>query len=142
MIQPQHRQLMHTLRNSGRTNLSRWVKQIVDKFCEEQAIDERVSFDNIKSCFHDDFHESFIYTKPTLLFKFLIDKGVAHIVEPRPPLVEPRSNNDRERTSWWENSSRIKSGSSSLRNDPHHRPRISRVSNGGGILSHLVGMNA
>ena len=102
MSQPQHRQLMHTLRNGGRTNLSEWAEQIVDDFCEEQAIDERASFDNIKSHFHDEFHEIFLCTTPTLLFKFLIDKGVAHIVEPRPPLVEPRSNNDIEHIIQWE----------------------------------------
>ena len=73
---------MHTVRNSGRTNLLEWAEQIVDEFCEEQAIDERASFDNIKSFFHDDLHESVLCTIPTFLFKFLIDKGVAHIVEP------------------------------------------------------------
>ena len=82
---------MHTLWNSGRTNLSEWAKQIVDEFYEEQAIDEGVSFDNIES----HFHESFLWTTLTLLFKFLIDKGVAHIVEPQPPLIETRSNNER-----------------------------------------------
>ena len=96
MIQPQHRQLMHTVRNGGRTNLSEWSKQIVDNFCKEQAINERASFDNIKSRFHDNFHESFLCTIPTLIFKFLINKGVAHIVKPRPPLVEPCYNNDKE----------------------------------------------
>ena len=93
---------MHMLRNGGRTNLLEWVEQIVDDFCKEQAIDERASFDNIKNRFHDEFHESFLCTIPTLLFKFLIDKGVAHIVEPRPPLVETWSNNDREHISRWE----------------------------------------
>ena len=102
MTQPQHRQLMHTLWNSGRTNLPKWVEQIIDDFCEEQAIDERASFDNIKSCFHDNFHERFLCTIPTFLFKFLIDKGIAHIVEPRPPLVEPQSNNDRDHIKRWE----------------------------------------
>ena len=82
--------------------MSEWVKQIVDNFCEEQAIDERASFDSIKNHFHGDFHEIFLYTIPTFLFKFLIDKGIAHIIEPRPPLVEPQCNNDRKRISWWE----------------------------------------
>lgn len=99
MSQEKSQQLMHTLRNDRRTNLSKWVEQIVDDFCEEQAINKRDSFDNIKDHFHDDFHESFLCTVPTLLFKFLTDKGVAHIVEPRPPLVEPRSKNDRKHIS-------------------------------------------
>ena len=93
---------MHTLTNGGITNLLEWVKHIVDNFCKEQDIDERASYDNIKYHFHDDFHESFICTVPTLLFKFLIDKGVAHIgeprpllIEPRPMLVEPRFDNDK-----------------------------------------------
>ena len=102
MTQPQHRQLMHMLQNGGRTNLLEWAEQIVDDFCKEQAIDKRASFDNIKSRFHDDFHESFLYTIPTLIFKFLIYKGVAHIVEHQPPLVEAWSNNGRECIKRWE----------------------------------------
>ena len=90
------------LQNNGKINLSEWAEQIVDDFCEEKAIDERASFDNIKSRFHDDFHESLLCTILTLIFKFLIDKGVAHIVEPRPPLVEPRSNNNREHIKQWQ----------------------------------------
>ena len=90
------------LRNGGRTNLSEWAEQTVDDFYEEQAIDKRASFNNIKSHFHNDFHESFLCTIPTLLFKFLIDKGVAHIIETQPPLVETRSNNNRERIRRWE----------------------------------------
>ena len=89
MRQAQHRQLMHMLPNGGRTNLAEWVEQIVNEFCEERAIDERSSFDSIKNHFHDDLHEIFLYTIPTSLFKFLIKKGIPHIVKPRPPLVEP-----------------------------------------------------
>ena len=90
------------LRNSGRTNLSKWVEQIVDRFCKEQDIDERDSFDNIKSHFHDNLHAIFLCTISTLIFKFLINKRIAHIVEPRPPLVEPQSNKDREHIKRWE----------------------------------------
>ena len=78
-----------------------WFEHIADNFCEEQDIDERVSFGNIKDHFHDDFHERFLYTIPTLLFKFLINKSVAHIVEPRPPLIKPRSDNDKKKISRW-----------------------------------------
>ena len=87
---------MHTLTNGSKTNLSKWVENVVDNFCEEQAIDERTSYDNITDCFHTDFHERFLCTILTLLFKFLIYKGVAHIIEPRPLLVEPRSDTDRK----------------------------------------------
>lgn len=65
MAQPQqyrNQLFMYTLRNGGRTNLSEWDEQIVDRFCEEQAINERVSFDNVKSLFHDDLHERSICT--------------------------------------------------------------------------------
>ena len=101
MYEAKNRQLLHKLTNGGRTNLSKWVENIIDESCKEQAIDERMSYDSIKDRFHDDFHEIFLCTIPTLLFKFLIDKGVAHIVEPRPPLVEPRSDTDKKRVSWW-----------------------------------------
>ena len=96
MNEAKNRQLLHKLTNSGRTNLSEWVENIIDNFCKEQAIDERMSYDSIKDHFHDDFHESFLCTILTLLFKFLIDKGVAHIVEPGPSLVERRSDTDRK----------------------------------------------
>ena len=102
MSQEKNSQLMHTLQNNRRKCFSKWVEQIVDDFCEEQAIDERASLDNIKDHFHDDFHERFLYTVPTLLFKFLIDKGIAHIVEPRPPLVKRRSDNNKKWLSRWE----------------------------------------
>ena len=102
MIQEQHRQLMNMLWNGERTNLSKWVEQLVNNFWEEQAIDERASLDNIKSQFHNNFHEIFICTIPALLFIFLIDKCVAHIFEPQPPLVEWRSNNDRKNIRQWE----------------------------------------
>ena len=92
---------MHTLQNSGKTNLLKWVEQIVDELCEEQIINERASFDSIKNHFHDDFHERFLYTLLTLLFKFLIDKGVAHFVKPRPPMVEPWSDNQGKQISQW-----------------------------------------
>ena len=101
MNKAKNQQLLHKLTNGGRTNLSEWVKNIIKIFYKEQAIDERTSYDNIKDHFHDDFHESFLCTILTLLLKFLIENGVAHIVEPRPPLVEPRSDTDRKRVSWW-----------------------------------------
>ena len=94
MNEVKNRQLLHKLTNGGRTNLSEWVENIINNFCKEQAIDERTSYDSIKDRFHDDFHERFLCTIRTLLFKFFIDKGVAHI-------VEPRSNIDRKQVSWW-----------------------------------------
>ena len=60
------------------------------------------SFDQIKSIFHNDFHESFVCTIPTLLFKFLIDKDIAHIVKPRPPLSIPCCTIWNTRKREWE----------------------------------------
>ena len=62
-----------------------------DNFCEEQAIEECTLFDDVKYRFHDYQNYSFLCTIPTLLFKFLIDKGVAHIVEPQHPIAIPCS---------------------------------------------------
>ena len=46
--------------------------------------------------------QKFSLHNATFLFKLFIDKGISHIVKCRPPLVEPRSNNDRECIRWWE----------------------------------------
>ena len=74
--------LMQKLRNDGQPNIYKWVKKIADEFCEKQAIEDHTSFNNIKNKFHDDLHDSFLCTIPTLLFKFLINKGLSHIVKP------------------------------------------------------------
>lgn len=81
--------LMQNLSNDDRTNLSKCFEQIVDGFCEEKAIKEITSFNKVKSIFHDEFHESFLCIVSTLLFKFLINKGVVHIFKPRTPLAIP-----------------------------------------------------
>ena len=70
MNEEKNRQLMHMLTNSGRTNLSEWVENIVDNFCKEQPIDERASYNNIKDHFHDNFHESFLCTIPNCCLNF------------------------------------------------------------------------
>ena len=78
----------------GRTNLSEWFEKIADKFCEEKAIEERTSVETIQKKFYTDLTEQFLCSLPTLLFKFLIEKGVDHIVEPCLSLHElpPNSN--------------------------------------------------
>ena len=90
-------QLLEKLIRGGRTNLSEWFENITDKFCEEQAIEERTSVETIQNKFYTDLTEQFLCSLPTLLFKFLIEKGVGHIVEPRPLLCEPPQN-----TNWVE----------------------------------------
>ena len=96
-------QLLEKLIRGGRTNLSKWFEKIVDDFCEEQAVEERTSVETVKEKFYTDFTEQFLCSLPTLLFKFLIEKGVGHIVEPRPSLHELPSNSDWvEKQRKWE----------------------------------------
>ena len=40
-------QLLEKLIRGGRTNLLEWFENIIDKFYEEQAIEERTSVENI-----------------------------------------------------------------------------------------------
>ena len=90
-------QLLEKLIQGGRTNLSKWFEKIADEFCEEQAVEDRTSVETVKEKFYTDFTEQFLCSLPTLLFKFLIENGASHIVEPRPPLCEQPSN-----TNWAE----------------------------------------
>ena len=94
--------LMHNLCNDGWTNLTEWDEKIVNELCEQQEIEAITSFDDVTKFFHDDLHESFLSTISTLLFKFLIDKGVANIVEPRPLHIEPNFYTGLERLRNWE----------------------------------------
>ena len=73
-------QLLEKLIRGGRTNLSKWFKNITDKFFEEQAIEERTSVETIQKKFYTDLTKQFLCSLLTLLFKFLIEKGVGHIV--------------------------------------------------------------
>ena len=66
--------------------MSEWFEKIADKFYEEQAIEERNSVETIKKKFYTDLTKQFLCYLPTLLFKFLVEKGVGHIVEPCPLL--------------------------------------------------------
>ena len=89
-------ELLEKLIRGRRTNLSEWVEKITDEFCKEQAVEERVSVESIEKRFYIDLTEQFLYSLSTLLFKFLIEKGVGHIVEPRPSLCEPPPNSNWE----------------------------------------------
>ena len=91
-------ELLKKLIQGGITNLFEWFEKIVDELCQEQAVEERVSVEIIEERFYTEFTEQFIYSLLTLLFKFLIDRGVGHIVEPRPSLIELPAN-----TNWAEN---------------------------------------
>ena len=49
--------LLEKLIQGGRTNLSEWFEKITDKFCEEQAIEERTSVETIQKKFYTDLIE-------------------------------------------------------------------------------------
>ena len=85
--------------------MSEWFEKIADDFCEEQAVEDRTSVETVKEKFYIDFTEQFLCSLPTLLFKFLIEKGAGHIVESRPSLYEQPSNtNWEEKQRKWEKS--------------------------------------
>ena len=88
-------ELLKKLIQGGRTNLLKWFEKIANEFCQEQPVQERVSVESIEKRFYTDFNEQFLHSITTLLFKFLIDRGVGHIVEPRPSLIELPTN-----TNW------------------------------------------
>ena len=75
--------------------MSEWFEKITDEFCEEKAIEERTSMETIQKKFYTDLTEQFLCSLLTLLFKFMIEKGVIHIIEPRPLLRKPPQN-----TNW------------------------------------------
>ena len=89
-------QLLEKLIRGGRTNLSEWFEKIADDFREEQEVEDRTSMETVKEKFYTYFTEQFLCSLPTLLFKFLIEKGTGHIIEPRPPLYEQPSNSNWE----------------------------------------------
>ena len=96
-------QLLDKLIRGRRTNLSEWLEKITDDFCEEQAVEDRTSVETVKAKFYTDFTEQFLCSLSTLLFKFLIENGAGHIVEPRPPLCEhPPNTNWVEKQRKWE----------------------------------------
>ena len=72
-------------------------------FCEEQEVEDRTLVETVKEKFYTDLTEQILCSLLTLLFKFLIKKGVGHIVEPRPSLHElPSNSNWAEKQSKWE----------------------------------------
>ena len=85
-------QLLEKLIWGGRIKLSKWFKKVTDEFCKEQAVEERTSVETIQKKFYTDLTEQFLCSLPTLLFKFIIEKGLGHIVEPYPLLREPPQN--------------------------------------------------
>ena len=67
-------------------------------------MEERTSVESVQKRFYIDLAEQFLCSLPTLLFKFLIEKGVGHIIEPHPSLREPPPNSNwMETQKKWEN---------------------------------------
>ena len=95
--------MLEELIHGGRTNLSEWFEKIADDFCEEQAVEDRTSVEIVKDKFYTDLTEQFFCSLPTFLFKFLIEKGVGHIVKPHPSLHKLLSNSNWvEKKRKWE----------------------------------------
>ena len=72
--------------------MSEWFEKIANEFCEEKAIKDRTSVEYVNNKLYADLTEQFLCSLPTLLFKFLIEKGVGHIVKPCPSLRKPPLN--------------------------------------------------
>jgi hypothetical protein len=98
---PEEAKLLSKLINGGRTNLTEWVESLCKEFCEDEATETYSSLQSIESQFFSDLHDNFFCLLPVLLHKFLIEKGVAHIVEPRPPLRRRPNTNWEERERAW-----------------------------------------
>ena len=80
-----------------------WFEKIVDEFYEEHSIEERTSVETIQNKFYTDITDKLLCSLPTLLFKFLIEKRVGHIVESCPSLHEPPPNSNWvEKQRKWE----------------------------------------
>ena len=80
-----------------------WFEKITDDFCEEKAVEDRTLVETVKNKFYTGLTEQFFCSLPTFLFKFLIEKGVGHIVEPRPSLHRlPLNPNWAEKQKRWE----------------------------------------
>ena len=99
---PGEEKLLRKLIKGGRTNLSEWVEGICQEFCEDKATKFYPSVQNIERQFYSDLHDNFFCMLPVLLHKFLIEKGVGHIVETRPPLRHSLNTNWKEREKAWE----------------------------------------
>ena len=99
---PREAKLLNKLINGGRMNLTEWVETICKEFCEDKATKSYSSIQNIERQFYSDLHENFLCILPVLLHKFLIDKGMGHIVEPQPMLGQHPNMNWEEHEKAWE----------------------------------------
>ena len=85
--------------------MSEWFEKITDDLYEEQVIKDRTLVETVKEKFYTDLTKQFLCSLPNLLFKFLTEKGVTHIVESCPSLHKlPTNSNWAEKQRKWENS--------------------------------------
>jgi hypothetical protein len=73
-------------------NMHDWLKRIIQDYISKQVIEDRMSLNKIKEKFYIDLHDIFFCMVPTLLHKFLLDKGVNDIFKYRPRLGTPLPN--------------------------------------------------
>jgi hypothetical protein len=72
-------------------------------YIEEKEIEDRESVQTIKNKFYTKLHDDFLCTIPSLLHKFILDKGVGDIIEYRTLLKNPPPNSNwKERQDEWE----------------------------------------
>jgi hypothetical protein len=94
---------MLKITNGVRTNLHEWVEIITLDYIEEQVIEEKTSVDIVKDKFYSYLHEIFLCIAPSILHKFLLERGVGHIFEYQPLLNTPLRNSNYERNQRkWE----------------------------------------
>ena len=48
-------------------NLSEWFEKIADEYCEDHAVEERVSIESIEKGFYNDFTEQFLCSLPSFV---------------------------------------------------------------------------
>ena len=82
VVEIKDQEFLQKLIRGGCTNLSEWIEKIAYEFCEEHVVEDRVSVESIDKRFYNDFTRYFIFSLSTMLFNFLINRGVGHIVEP------------------------------------------------------------
>jgi len=66
--------LILKITNRGSENLNEWFERIIKDYIEEQAIEDRSSIKTIKDKFYTDLHDNFVFTIPSLLQNFYLDK--------------------------------------------------------------------
>jgi hypothetical protein len=82
----------------------KWVgREDCEEYIEDQAVEDRESVQTIKNKFYTELHDGFLCTVPSLLHKFLLDKGVKwHCRVPTPLEISPSKLQLEKRQEEWE----------------------------------------